>query len=439
MTATFTVFKTIGSNQFFLGKPNMENNNKQPPSDLVQALLGLRSLDRLIARLELLVLCVLVLGLVTAELWAIFVTSHTWLKNLFKYSVVWIGLIGASLATQTGEHISIAIIQPAKTRTHRAIRLLVNSLSALVTLVLAISALDYINYDQLRIDSGKGTANDLAIGKLYLPKNQMATLQRDAAGLDEKTLAGCKLLVYQSHEREWEEMQSDLSKIGNHLEQRRKTEAELEQLKQEWLQQHWQTWQQRLSQAWTSEGEAAWRLAQQQELKGDDLKWFRMKWQEDWMARSWQSQWQAVADAAWQSDGKATLAIGADEAESKKAWQTRWIQQQWLGDWRDAWLIAWQTEGRKAYFQKQWSARWLQRLWQQEGRLDWAATARVANTMYQPKDAEHYLESSWQIPRWLLLAIIPIALFIMAFRFALRALYDLFLPNTPFWEEFPSL
>jgi TRAP-type C4-dicarboxylate transport system permease small subunit len=410
----------------------MHEKWKQLRSDIVFTVQGLGGLSRLLAYCEIALLSLLVLGLVAAELWCLFVCSYTWLKQLFKYLVIWIGLLGASLATQSGDHISITVIPPgADSRLHRSIRIVANLASTAITLFMAIAACQYLVYEKLVWESGTAPGTDTSICKLYLPTHDLSGMERQAAQLDQQNNARLGLVVGKRDENAWDDWQQELANVRTKIQERQQTEEKMQKWKNDWLQRQWSLWQPRLAQAWQHEGEIAWQQHDPKTLAGDDQKWFRLKWQEQWMTRQWQQKWQAICEESWQQEGKKSLPEGRKESDFAKEWQAAWISRMWQKGGREEWLKAWQDEGRKLYFRKIWSEAWLQRLWQTEGSQEWAAVDDLPHqgTFRKPSAAQTYQEVGWTIPRWLLLVILPVSLFIMAFRFALRTLQEIFVVN----------
>lgn len=410
----------------------MQEKIKQLRGDIALTLQGMGGLDKLIAYCEVTLLSVLVLGLVAAELWSLFVASHTWLKQLFKYLVIWIGLLGASLATQSGDHISITVI-PSGTDSpmHRAIRIVVNLASAVVTLLMALAACQYISYEKATWQSGRAPGTDPDVCKLYLPTHPLSVMERQSAELDRQNQARLALLLGAQGDKAWEEWSQELAQVSVKMQERQSSEQQKNNWKQEWLRRHWQEWQPRMQQAWVTEGEKAWQQLDRRTLAGDNLKWFRLKWQEEWIAARWQQQWQAACEEEWQRHGKNSVPAGEDESEFAKAWQAQWIKRMWQQQGRAHWESAWQQEGIKAYFRKQWSEAWLLSLWQREGSVSWQQVASLPHhgTFVKPANMEQYQESGWNIPRWILLLILPVSLFIITFRFVLRGLGEIFVAN----------
>ncbi len=107
----------------------------------------LRAADRMIARVEILALVVLITGLVLLYVTNIVLRvgwrmNIAWLETLLKPAVLWIGLIGASLATRESRHISVeAVSKFSDAKSARVIAFFVNLFAGVVVLLLAIVAL----------------------------------------------------------------------------------------------------------------------------------------------------------------------------------------------------------------------------------------------------------------------------------------------------------
>lgn len=387
--------------------------------ELRQILQGLYAFDRVISYVEIGLLVVFLFGLILAEIVGIFIYSATWMKQLFKYMVIWIGLLGASLATRSSEHISITVIpQGGKFFLYHMVGVLANGSALAIGVVITLSSWNYIFYEKWDWESNmsSGSANQVEISdfKIYLPKHSLATMKRETREAANEYAAMLKLVLHNDKDRDVQ--QGLVESIKKKLEKCKVAEENAQQWKNNWLQEHWPVWQQELARAWEKDGKSACDSMYSKKLVGDELQWFRVRWQEKWIQEQWEKQWHEECLAAWEKIG--------ERPADKDQWQTGWIAQQWEKSWKGEWALAWQQQGLKAYFQQKWCESWLKARWQNDWGENLYGLLNGAShyLLIAPSPREDYSETYLKIPRWMLRLILPVALSIITFRFALRTL-----------------
>ncbi len=127
--------------------PRLDTMSAQPPADTRSHLLeDLHSFDRLIARVEIALLVVMTGLLILLYVGNIVLRvgwrmNIAWLETLLKPGVLWIGLMGASLATRENKHISVEAVSKFTTKkTAQVVGVFVNLFAAVVVGMMAVVA-----------------------------------------------------------------------------------------------------------------------------------------------------------------------------------------------------------------------------------------------------------------------------------------------------------
>lgn len=102
------------------------------------------------AVLTLLVVAMLVLGLAQVILRNVFSYGLEGGEQVLRLMVLWVGLLGASLATRHGQHISLDVLgRLVRGRAQRLLRGLVRLAAAASCLLLLLAALDYMQIQEV--------------------------------------------------------------------------------------------------------------------------------------------------------------------------------------------------------------------------------------------------------------------------------------------------
>jgi C4-dicarboxylate transporter DctQ subunit len=110
-------------------------------------------LDNCIARAEQFLIVVLLSAMIIVAFLQIvlrnfFATGITWGDQFVRYLVVWVGFIGAALATREGKHITIEVVsQWLSTQANQYIRLFSHLLSAFICGLLTLAALKFVRLE----------------------------------------------------------------------------------------------------------------------------------------------------------------------------------------------------------------------------------------------------------------------------------------------------
>jgi TRAP-type C4-dicarboxylate transport system permease small subunit len=110
-------------------------------------------LDEKISRLEkglitLLLTMMILMGFFQIVLRNFFDTGITWGDSLVRYLVVWVGFIGAAIATREGKHINIDVVSRWLTGPKsNYIRLISHFFSAVICGLLTLAAIKFIHFE----------------------------------------------------------------------------------------------------------------------------------------------------------------------------------------------------------------------------------------------------------------------------------------------------
>ncbi len=386
--------------------------------------------DSMIAWLELVAIVILVLVLIIAEILAaglreLVNLNFSWIEEILKYAVIWVGLLGASLATRSREHISIEIVSRFVTPgMKRWLDLFIACISMVITLYLVNASIQYVQDERLSYLASAGTSRYIAIENLQVYHCPEAILQKRRDFVKSQTRA----LAYLQQLASAIAQEQPTPKLSQAQE---KLQAELAEMQQnhwpeEWIKSQWQTkWQTQWQKAWDEHGEALWQKQGTQAISQKT----HIDWMNLWLQEHWSTKGKSLEQEAWDKEGTLQwqeIAETSDltESEFRRDWQNRWaermFQEQWQAELRHAWENGGAKECWKQNFQKQWISQQWQKTWRAEWELSrdehlapsW--TPCVCKICGQEKIAE-----PWKLPRWPLLLIIPIALAIISWRFGL--------------------
>ena len=116
-------------------------------------------LDRLIGHIEKTLLSVILAAMITLAFLQIvlrnfFDTGLPWGDSFVRYLVLWVGFIGAALATREGSHINIDVLSRWLPGVSRTVNLLiVNLFSCVICAILAYASLVFIRNERLMGDT----------------------------------------------------------------------------------------------------------------------------------------------------------------------------------------------------------------------------------------------------------------------------------------------
>ena len=109
-----------------------------------------RVISHAVAWLEEGLLCLILLAMILLSCWQIisrdfFSGGYAWIDPLLRYQVLWVGLLGASLATRKGKHIAIDLVSyMAPERAKPWIKLAGDIFSTLVAATLTVAAIIFV-------------------------------------------------------------------------------------------------------------------------------------------------------------------------------------------------------------------------------------------------------------------------------------------------------
>jgi C4-dicarboxylate transporter DctQ subunit len=110
-------------------------------------------LDEKISRVEKVLITVLLTVMILMAFFQIvlrnfFDTGISWGDSLVRYLVVWVGFIGAAIATKEGKHINIDVVSRWLTGPHRTyIRLVSHLFSAVICSLLTLAAIKFLRFE----------------------------------------------------------------------------------------------------------------------------------------------------------------------------------------------------------------------------------------------------------------------------------------------------
>lgn len=408
---------------------------------IVQAL---RTLDLSLSQIETLLLFLLLAILILAEvagsvLREMYQSNLAWIEQLLKYVVIWIGMVGASLATQSKEHISIEIVSRfSSARAKRFLSIFLPMFSCLVAFALARASYEYIQDDYRTYltksrQSGYLTFENIILYQCPDESNQKREsfdlISGQAIGyiewLHEGLLFPDKKLPYPASYIQQE--------IQNHLSRREK----LSRWNLEWLDAQWENkWKNESSIAWESQGKKIWEEKKESALLPDD----RIDWQAKWMSQKWNKEGKQQCEEAWRSKGiqewsEVSLDSDLNEEEFQEEWKYNWTKNVWKNTWSQEMESDWKgIGGSQECFRKAWQKKWLKEKWQGQWRTEWENILHLHRKIYIkpgncPCCSQKLLGKPWQVPRWIFLMILPVGFYIIAFRFFLQSLESIFIPE----------
>jgi TRAP-type C4-dicarboxylate transport system permease small subunit len=112
-------------------------------------------LDSFVARLERYLIVMLLSAMILVAFFQIvlrnfFATGLSWGDPFVRYLVVWVGFVGAALATKEGKHITIEVVSHwLSDSTKRYVRAFSHLFSAVICGLLTVAALKFIRFEAL--------------------------------------------------------------------------------------------------------------------------------------------------------------------------------------------------------------------------------------------------------------------------------------------------
>lgn len=399
-----------------------------------------RVLDQGIAKIEtaLIIFCasLLVLAEVTASILHISIQANfSWIENILEYAVIWIGLLGASLASRTGEHISIEIVSRFASKTMRRWLLVFTSLiTVIICSQLTMGAFRYME-DKRReywISGGPtATTQNItidAIAQYQCP--DMIVQQRQQLQQMQK-VAQSQLL--QLSDVVLQENPAELPRLAGQVQQ------QLQELQQSdwthaWLSQQWQTkWRAEWLQVWQQQGEPQWQKNGELAITHRE----RVEWQNQWRYHFWNTTGKLEFEQAWNTEGQLEWdAISEDsdlsEREFQSEWRDKWASNISQTQWQKQLDEVWKAEGARQCFQHNFQRRWVQSQWQSHWKNEWQQVLQKHKQLSWtqgtcPICGKEKVAIPYTIPHWFLLMIIPICLLIITWRFFLLLMEALLL------------
>jgi len=113
----------------------------------------LSSIDEIIAKIELIILMVLlslmvIISFTQVVLRNIFETGISWADPMLRYTVLWLAFIGASIATRENRHINIDVLtRLLSPKLKKIVSILTNLFALSVCLILLKSSIDFIKIE----------------------------------------------------------------------------------------------------------------------------------------------------------------------------------------------------------------------------------------------------------------------------------------------------
>jgi TRAP-type C4-dicarboxylate transport system permease small subunit len=113
----------------------------------------LNSIDEIIAKIELIILMVLlslmvIISFTQVVLRNIFETGISWADPMLRYTVLWLAFIGASIATRENRHINIDVLtRLLSPKLKKIVSILTNLFALSVCLILLKSSIDFIKIE----------------------------------------------------------------------------------------------------------------------------------------------------------------------------------------------------------------------------------------------------------------------------------------------------
>ena len=392
---------------------------------------SLKSIDRSIALLEtfLIVICVTILILAevaAAVLREIFRLNFSWIEEFLKYLVIWVGLLGASLATQSGEHISIEVVSRfAGKKVKRFISFFINLTAVLITLFLSIAATHYLMDDRREYLSSGGRPRYLAFGNIqhyYCP---------DAENQKRKELErvlmqtrGYVSMLAESIDTPSSDQENKIDYNRRMLNEALEKKEALSLWKQDFLKKLWEAqWKKELEKDWKESGLPSW-----EKMGPDGISHeARVKWQTLWLSRFWEEKGSREWREAWEREGLKEWQEKEEESEFtqdefQEEWKDKWVRGMWSKSWKEEMELAWKSGGAKNSFLRSWKEKWVAEKWKTSWKMQWMDILSEHSKRHLSPGVCKYcrmqlLGEPLKIPRWILLLILPIGLGIICLRF----------------------
>lgn len=401
---------------------------------LKRSIHSLQFFDKSIASIEVFGITILLASLIFGEILAAllrecFRYNMSWLEQCLQYVVLWIGLLGASLATKYKSHITIEIISRFATKKlQRFINIFLNLFTGFVVFLLTLGAFDYLEDVRCSYLQSQGKKNYIALENIfvYFCPNAANVMQLNQIQQKEKSLGYVIELqnILQKKEissdrikhtarqvkdiidttntmedcqktwiveqwnlhwkAQWKEYWNDLLKTTTPEQRQQQANVYRPQWQTNWLQNFWfQKGKEQVEKAWETEGQVAW------EEEKEDSDFDEIEFEEDWKftftSNQWEEEWKSLCEEDWEQ-------FGMQECFENIS-QEQWLETQWNTEWKNQWNITQKVHGKKFFFKK---------------------TCPICNT---PMKKEPF-----QFPRWYLLIVVPITFAIMTFRFFFHAI-----------------
>lgn len=398
-----------------------------------------RVFDLGIAKLETVVIILCASALIIAEITASILhlsinANFAWIEELLKYIVIWIGLIGASLSTRTGEHISIEIVSRFASQTMRRWLLACTSLiSFIICVYLTIAAVGFIEEKRISYWSGGGAMSTTKSIQLSITQYQcpdMIVQQRQQTQYLEKQIQSnlAKLTdAIQTHNHT--ELPQLASQVQEHIQ-----ELQQSDWTKDWLTDQWKNkWQSLWLEVWQNQGLPQWEQYGEKAISERE----RIEWQNKWRLTFWNTEGKQKFEQAWAEEGQAIWDEQADfsdysEQEFKSQWRNQWASKIWQQDWQSKLNEAWKSGGNQECFLQNCQRRFVQQQWKVAWKNDWKKALQEHTKITWSSGpceicGKEKIAIPLSIPHWLLLIIIPISLTIMCWRFLLLFMEATFL------------
>ncbi len=406
---------------------------------------ALRTLDFALGKIESFLVFTFLAILILAEvagsiLREVYQSNLAWIEQLLKYVVIWIGMLGASLATQSKEHISIEIVSRfSGKRIQRILSVFLPCIAAIIVFFLARASWNYIQGDRRNYLIKAGQSGYLTLENISLYKcPEESNTKRESFALVSGQAMGYIEWLHEGIAFPQEKNPYPLVYLEKEIQGLLAYRRSLSRWNIDWLHAQWEKqWKEEASQAWNNQGKALWQEKGEKAILKED----RIEWQTRWMAEKWRKEGKSQCNDAWQQEGqKEWEQIKAesdmDEKEFQEEWEYQWTKKVWEDFWSKEMASAWKEEaGAQECFYKAWQKRWVQEQWQEKWSKSWKKIYNNHSAIYFqpghcPYCSQKLIGEPWKIPRWFFLIILPLGLGIISFRFFLHSLEAIFLPET---------
>jgi len=400
----------------------------------------LQFLDKSIAGFEIFIIILLLASLIFGEIFAAILreTVHSnvaWIEQCLQYVVLWIGLVGASLATRYKGHINIEIISRfANPNLQRGIHIFLNLFTTIVVFFMMIASYNYLQDIRLDYNKSQGQKNYIALDSFsvyHCPEssNEMQLKYQkniiEMSGYAEEivTLLNKNNINMSSVKESFDNLQESLSHNDS-----------LAEWQKNWFLQQWEN-------NWKSEWDAYWNTIKDCSNKEKETacKPFRSQWQAKWLQNFWTTKGEEIVENAWDSNGNKEWQEQEDdsdytEEEFAEEWKSNYIENEWKTNWKKLQKKDWNKTGRNECFETVSLNQWLQKKWKDSGIDLWKKMKKQHGKTYLhgglcPVCKTEMVQEILQFPRWWLLVILPFTLLVMTFRFFLQMMILIICPE----------